>query len=201
MELSHRSHRICVPKKEVVDLAHCGHQGMTRTKQLLREKVWFPGIDRIAEEKVKNCFPCQAVTPQNTREPIQVTLTNRPWDQVSCDFADIGNGEYIMIIIDNFTRYPEVIPLKTLTATKVIHEMDTIFSRLRNPNILKTDGPPLNSHEFASYMKDNGIKHHRITPLWPKANDEVEPFVRTVKKAINTAKVEGKDWKRKSTSS
>ena len=90
-------------QKEIVDLAHCGHQGMTRTKQLLREKVWFTGIDRIAEEKVKTCFPCQALTPQNTRKPIQVALTNRPWDQVSCDFADVGNGEYIMIIIDNFT--------------------------------------------------------------------------------------------------
>ena len=99
-----RSHRICVPKnlqKEVVDLAHRGNQGMTRTKQLLREKIWFSGIDRIAEEKVKNCFPCQAVTPQNTREPIQVTLTNHPWDQVSCDFTDVGNGEYYY---DNYRR-------------------------------------------------------------------------------------------------
>ena len=172
-----RSHRICVMKnlqKEVVDLAHHGHQGMTRTKQLLREKVWFPGIDQIAGEKVKNCLPCQAVTPQNTREPTQVTLTNRPWDQVSCDFADIGNGEYIIIIIDDFTRYPEVIPLKTLTAMKVIQEMDTIFSRFGNPNILKIDnGPPFNSHEFTSYIKDNVIKHHHITPLWPEPNGEV----------------------------
>ena len=102
-----------------------------------------------------------------------------------------------MITIDDFTRYPEVVPLKTLTATKVIHEMDTIFSRFGNPNILKTDdGPPFNSHKFASYMKDNGIKHHRITPLWPEANGEVERFVRTIKKAINAAKVEGKDWKK-----
>ena len=75
--------------------------------------------------------------------------------------------------------------------------MDTVFSRFRNPNILKSDnGPPFNSHEFASYMKDNGIKHQRITPLWPEANGEVECFVRTVKKAINTAEVEGKDWKK-----
>ena len=106
-----RSHRICVPKnlqKEVVYLAHRGHRGMTRTKQLLPEKVWFPSMDRIAEEKVKNCFPCQAVTPQNTREPVQVTLTNCPWDQVSFDLADIRNREYIMIIIDDFAHYPEL---------------------------------------------------------------------------------------------
>ena len=184
-------------QKEIVDLAHRGHRGMTRTKQLLREKVWFPSMDRISEENVKNCFPCQAVTPQNTHEPIQVTLTNRSMNQVSCDFADVGNGEYIMIIIDDFTRYPEVIPLKTLTATKVIHEMETIFSRFGNPNILKTDnGPPFNSHEIASYMKDNRIKHHRITPLWPEAKGELERFVRTIKKAINAAKVEGKEWKK-----
>ena len=102
-----------------------------------------------------------------------------------------------MIIIDDFTRYPEVVPLKTLIATKVIHEMDTTFSRFGNTSIVKTDnGPPFNSHKFASYMKDNRIKHHRITPLWPEANGEVERFVRTIKKAIKAAKVEGKDWKK-----
>ena len=99
-----------------------------------------------------------------------------------------------MIIIDDFTCYPEVLPLKTLTAMKVIHEMDTIFSRFGNPNILKTGNrPPFKGHEFASYMKDNRNKHHCITPLWPKANGEVESFVCTIKKAINVAKVEGKD--------
>ena len=134
----------------------------------------------------KELFSLPSHDTPNTREPTQVTLTNRPWDQVSCDSADFGNGEYIMIIIDDFTRYPEVIPLKTLTATKVIHEMDTILSRFGNPNILKTDNsPPFNRHEFASYMKDNRIKHC-----------EVERFVRTVKKPINVAKVEGKDWKK-----
>ena len=146
-------------------------------------KLYSDIKDRIAEEKVKNCFPCQAVTPQHTCEPTQVTLTNRPWDQVSCDFADVGNGEYIMIIIDDFTRYPEVVPLKTLTATKVIHEMDTIFSRFGNPNILKTDnGPPFNSHKFASYMNDNGIKHHRITPLCPEAMSQLRWKERTGKR-------------------
>ena len=35
-----------------------------------------------------------------------------------------------------------------------------------------------------------------MTPLWLEANGEVERFVRTIKKAINTAKVEGKDWKK-----
>ena len=100
--------------------------------------------------------------------PYDMTLTYEPRHRNPADYMSRhpNNGEYIMIIIDDFTHYPEVVPLKTLTATKVIHETDTVFRRLGNPNILKTDnGPPFNSHEFASYMKDNGIKHHRITQL------------------------------------
>ena len=56
----------------------------------------------------------------------EVIFTNCPCDRVSFDFADVKNGEYIIIIIDNFTLYSEVIPLKTLTGSKVIHETDNI---------------------------------------------------------------------------
>jgi hypothetical protein len=47
-----RDHRIVVLtalRHEVVKIAHEGHQGVVKTKQLLREKVWFPGIDKLVE--------------------------------------------------------------------------------------------------------------------------------------------------------
>ena len=34
------------------ELAHLGHQGIVKTKQLIRDKVWFPGIDKLTEDKV-----------------------------------------------------------------------------------------------------------------------------------------------------
>ena len=40
-----RETRLVIPRelqRQVVDLAHEGHQGITKTKALLREKVWFP---------------------------------------------------------------------------------------------------------------------------------------------------------------
>ena len=45
---------------KAIDLAHIGHQAIVKTKCLLREKVWFPGIDKVAEETIHNCLPCQA---------------------------------------------------------------------------------------------------------------------------------------------
>ena len=47
-------------------LAHVGHQGIVKTKCLIREKVWFPGIDKMVKDKVDNCLACQAVVPSKS---------------------------------------------------------------------------------------------------------------------------------------
>ena len=60
-----RGNRIVIPSKlreKAVDLAHVGHQGIVKTKSLIREKVWFPGRDKMVKDKVDNCLACQAVT-------------------------------------------------------------------------------------------------------------------------------------------
>ena len=46
-----RGTRIVVPRqlrRKVLDLAHKGHQGTVKTKERLRPKVWWPGIDKEA---------------------------------------------------------------------------------------------------------------------------------------------------------
>ena len=45
-------------------------------------------------------------------------------------------------------------------------------------------------------MKENGIKHQRITPLWPQANSEVENFMKPMEKAIQAACIEQKNWRK-----
>ena len=45
-------------------------------------------------------------------------------------------------------------------------------------------------------MKENGIKHQRITPLWPQANSEVENFMKPMEKAIRAACIEQKNWRK-----
>ena len=119
-----RGCRICIPQSQqdqAVQLAHQGHQGITKTKSLIREKVWFPGIDKMVEDRVKRCLPCQSTTTKTTREPLQMTNITRPGEEVSVDFADVGNGQYLLIVVDDFSRYPEVEIISSLTAKVVIH--------------------------------------------------------------------------------
>lgn len=59
-----RGTRILVPRKlkrRVLDLAHEGHQGIVKTKERLTSNVCWPGIDKEAEKKCRECFGFQIV--------------------------------------------------------------------------------------------------------------------------------------------
>ena len=56
-----KAQKLVIPeclRERVVGLAHVGHQGMVKTKQLLRSRVWFPWIDAMVEQKVNKCREC-----------------------------------------------------------------------------------------------------------------------------------------------
>ena len=58
-----RGDRIVVPCKlqhSLLHTAHESHQGMTRTKQRLRELYWWPKMDKEVEDLVKYCVTCKA---------------------------------------------------------------------------------------------------------------------------------------------
>jgi transposase InsO family protein len=112
------------------------------------------------------------------------------------DFAELPNSEYLLIITDDYSRYPVVETVKSTSANTVIPRVDKVFSEFGIPDVVKTDnGPPFNSREFQSFAQTLGFKHQKITPRWPRANGEVERFVRTIKKVVKTATVEHKNWK------
>ena len=51
--------RIIIPEKlhtNIIEIAHQGHQGVTKTLELLKEKVWFPQMNRKVTENIENCL-------------------------------------------------------------------------------------------------------------------------------------------------
>ena len=85
-----RGPRIVIPEslqQKVIELAHEGHQGLTKTKQLLRTKVWFFKMDRLVEGKISCCTTCQINHPRTNYEPIIMsTIPKVPWDTLDLDF-------------------------------------------------------------------------------------------------------------------
>lgn len=77
----------------MLDLAHEGHQGIVKTKERLRSKVWWPGIDKEAENKCRECFGCQMVLKNVPPPPIKPTrLPERAWQEIAVDLL----GPYLL---------------------------------------------------------------------------------------------------------
>lgn len=197
-----RDHRLIIPaslQQKVITIAHQAHQGIVKTKQLIREKVWFPGIDKQVEEAVKSCIPCMSSYPGSTqREPINPTpLPSTPWSDISMDFAGpFPSGDYLIVVIDDYSRYPEVEIIQSTSAKVVLPRLETIFARQGIPKTVKTDnGPPFNGSDFSDFAHKYGLRHRKITPLWPEANGEAERFMATLNKYIRSSTADNKNWK------
>ena len=197
-----RGTRIIIPselRQRALALAHEGHQGLVKTKQLLREKIWFPRIDQEVETLLNGCLACQANGPNTKPDPLQMSpLPPTPWHTVHIDFCGpFPTGEYLLVVIDAYSRFPEVDIVHSTAAKGTISKLERIFSTHGIPVVIRSDnGPPFTSSEFQSYMAEIGAKHQRITPLWPQANSEAENFMKPLTKTIRAARTEQKDWKK-----
>jgi hypothetical protein len=197
-----KEQKIVVPntmQSRVVSISHEGHQGSTRMKQLLRERVWFPNLNKAVEELVSNCPACQATTiPRTHGEVITSELPTQPWQIVSLDFfGPFENSIYLMHICNEFSRYPFVEEVKSTSAEAVIPVLSRIFAMFGTPNTVKSDnGLPFNGENFAKFSRHLGFKHRKVTPLWPRANGCNERFMQSIKKVITTAIIEKKKKKK-----
>ena len=194
------NNRIVIPtmlQKKAVRLAHEGHQGIVKTKALARSKIWFPGMDQALEEAIQACIPCQANTQRQTIEPLRMSpMPKGPWMELSMDFCGpLPSGEYLLVVVDEFSRYPVVEITRSTAAETVIPLMDKIFAMFSYPQVIKSDnGPPFQSCAWRQFLDSCGVKHRRVTPLWPRANAQAESFNKPLMKAIRAAHMEHTRW-------
>ena len=196
-----RGARIVVPtalQERVVRLAHEGHQGITKTKEYLRARVWFPGLDRIVEERVRHCHPCQVVTVAQDREPLRMSkIPSEPWKEIAIDFwGPVKTGEYLLVMVCKHSRWVEVEFVSSTSARAVIPKLDRVFSSMGIPAVVGSDnGPPFNGQEFVDFSKYMGFVHELKTPKNPQANAEAEQFMRILKKLYQICHITGQTFK------
>ena len=94
------NNKIIVPhslRQQVLNLAHEGHQGVVRTKQRLRSKVWWPGMSAEVEKHIQHCHPCQVVGPAQKPTPLQMTpIPKAAWLLVGADLCGpFPTGEHL----------------------------------------------------------------------------------------------------------
>ena len=196
-----RRNRLMVPislRKRMLQLAHEAHLGVTKTKSILRDKIYFPGMDAQVEALLKSCLACTANARSDPPPPLQPSpLPPLPWHTVNIDFlGPLPNRSYLLVVIDQRTRFPKVEIIGSTAAIPTLGALTKIFSTHGLPHkVISDSGSPFQSYAFKQYMLSKGIDHHKITPLHPKANSTAENFMRNLNKALRTAVIENRPWK------
>ena len=194
-----RGNQVVLPKSlqvNAVGIAHEGHQGTDKTLHLLRQTCWFPGMRKMVLEYVGTCLPCNAAQSHNPPVPLQPNLLpDRPWQKLHCDFkGPIGEKYYLHIVIDQYSKYPEVDIVTSTSFSKLRPVLDRIFPTHGIPETVSSDnGPPYKSHEMEKYAAEMGFQMTHVTPDDPQCNGFAENFVKLMCKLIHTSITEGKD--------
>ena len=196
-----RGTRIIIPSKlqpRTLALAHEGHLGVVGTKQNLRTKVWWPGMDKAVERHCQACQECQLVAQPDPPEPIRSTsLPDGPWQDLAVDLmGPLPSGHSLLVIVDYYSRFYKVEVMQSTTTEKVIDRLAYTFCRHGLPNTIKSDnGPQFKSHEFREYCEQHGIILQKVTAKWAQANGEVERQNQSLLKRPQISQAENKPWR------
>lgn len=120
-----------------------------QTKHLLREKVWFPNIDKYVKESIDKCIACQANSPENKLDPLQMSpLPPTPWHTLHMDFCGpFPTGEHRFVVIYAYSRFPEVDIVHSTSASAIIPKLDRILATHGIPTVIRSDnGPPFTKY-------------------------------------------------------
>lgn len=196
-----RGTRVVVPtslQERTLELAHLTHFGESGMKGLLRSKVWWPDIDRNIKNYVKGCRECLLNSLPNRPEPLKRReLPQAPWIDLATDYlGPFPTGEYLLIVVDYYSRYQEIELTTSTTARATVNMLRKIFGRNGYPATLTADnGPQFNSQELREYLEEVGVVLNTTTPYWPQQNGLVERMNRDVLKFIRCSNSQGSDWK------
>ena len=190
--------RLVIPeslRSRILKIAHESHQGMVKTKAMLREKVWWPHMDEDVELLIKACIPCLSVATVNSPEPMKSHEMTGPWEKVHVDLCGpFPSGESILGIIDANSRWPDIHIMMSTTSEKIVDCLDKTFTTHGYPSVIVTDimhqtSPPCTVKIIVKLMESRTRRAFRIglramlkssgfTAHWVKLSEQVMLKVR-----------------------
>ena len=126
-----KGNRVIIPTKlreHVINILHETHLGITKTKQLARDTVFWPNIDQQITNRIEKCQVCQNSRNTPHKEPlVNHHIPCSPYEKVGTDLFEIDNQIYI-IIVDCYSKYLEIALLTDTSSKSVIKVMKEKFA-------------------------------------------------------------------------
>ncbi|KAL1427100.1 hypothetical protein MTO96_017708 [Rhipicephalus appendiculatus] len=178
-----------------------GHSDFFKTlKRISQNFVWL-GMRSDISKYVRCCQVCQR-TKAHRRKPeglMSSQWATAPMEQLSVDI--IGplpmtprRHKYLLVVIDKFTKFIELFPLRAATSKSVDDCMIEVFCRHGTPVSISSDnGKPFVSRLWKGLLEHWGIQDRHTVPYRP-AGQMVERHNGTIKQCLRAYCSNHKDW-------
>nr|VZI47647.1 unnamed protein product [Spirometra erinaceieuropaei] len=184
--------RVVIPssfRPAVLRQFHAAHPGTSRTKSIAHSFAYWSGIDGNIDDLVRCCSRCQQAAKMPPRQPpIPWQPPERPWSRVHIDFAGPLNGVSYLILVDAYSKWPEIAPPNPARASAAIAFLRRIFNHHGLPEVLVSDNGSQFTSTFEDFYRQHNIQHLRSPPYHPQSNGQAERFVDTFKRALLKAR-------------
>ncbi|KAG5877740.1 hypothetical protein JTB14_005975 [Gonioctena quinquepunctata] len=176
------------------DDPQAGHPGVFKTFKRVSEHFYWPKMKADISSHVKRCKVCCENKPEQRKPAGLLTphrVVDRPFQLVCCDLIGplprSNRGfKFILVIVDNFSKFSLVIPLRNSTAKLVCTAVeDHLFLMFGPPKFLLSDnGSQFRSKEFKNLLANYAVKqiftanyHAQANPT-ERVNKTLETMIR-----------------------
>ncbi|XP_055936794.1 uncharacterized protein LOC129966395 [Argiope bruennichi] len=200
--LGEKVNQLVLPKnkrQQVLKLAHesifgC-HMGLKKTSERIKYSFYWPNMTDDIKNFCKSCKECQLRSPEKMIDKIPITPVLRPelpFEIVNIDLIgpieppSARRHKYVLCLMDQHSRWPEAIPLRSLTAKATCDALLEIFMRTGIPNVIASDnGTNFISKLTQEFMKRLGCAPRFTTPNHPAGNGLIERYNRVFKNSLH----------------
>lgn len=171
------------------------HGGIKKTIYKVKTNYYWPCMSKNIKEYVKKCVLCQTCKPVNfimRNEMGQPKDPEKPWKMLSVDLVgplprSKNGNSYILVVLDVYSKFVLVKPLKKATAKTVTQFIEEqVFLMFGVPKTLICDnGSQFIARSFKKFLTEYDVRLWYTANYLPQANP-VERVNKSIKSALRT---------------
>lgn len=168
------------------------HIGVDKMLSKLREDLIWPHMGKTVRKYVSNCRSCVLGKSSSGKKRGLCQQKSKPSTKLDTWHIDHAGPlvksnkcTYILVIIDSFTKYVRLCPIKQKTTDASIKALNQVFTELGAPRRLIADrATAFQSGKFKEFLEEWSVELHLIATGVPRGNGQVERVMRTLFNAM-----------------
>uniref|UniRef100_T1J143 RNA-directed DNA polymerase n=1 Tax=Strigamia maritima TaxID=126957 RepID=T1J143_STRMM len=124
-----------------------GHAGISKILHRAQQLYFWPKISKDIKRYVRGCLHCQQYKPPHKRPHAGPYVPHNmayPWETICVDLCGPkptaqGLKKWILVIVDQCTKYVELFPLATASSTTIVKKMNEVACRWGHPSKIISD--------------------------------------------------------------